>query len=58
MRIMDIDVELPLINSNSLKIQNKSNISNNFNKKIKVYLDGDEDQYMALMNKINSLENN
>ena len=52
------NIELPLIYSNSVKFQNKSSISINFNKKIKEYLDGDEDQYMTLMNKINSIENN
>lgn len=52
------NIELPIINSNSMILKNKPIINNSFNKKIKEFLNGDEDQYMTLMNKINNLENN
>ena len=51
-------IELPLIFSNSIINPSKSTASNNFKKKLKEFLDGDEDQYMTLMNKINNMENN
>ena len=51
-------IELPLIYSNSMISKNKSTINNNFNRKLKEFLDGDEDQYMTLMNKINNIDNN
>ena len=49
-------IELPKINSNSVIIQNKSKINNDFMKKIKEIFD--EDEYITLKNKINNIENN
>ena len=51
-------IELPLISSNSMNSRNNSVvIKKNFTDRIKEYLDGDEDQYMTLINKINNIEN-
>ena len=51
-------IDLPLISSNSMKSRNKSMVEKkNFTDRIKEYLDGDEDQYMTLINKINNIEN-
>ena len=50
--------ELPMINP-SLKFKKKEEINDdNFKKKIKEILDGDEDEYMTLINKINNFTNN
>ena len=50
--------ELPMINPR-LKSKKKEEINDdNFKKKIKEVLDGDEDEYMTLINKINNFTNN
>ena len=47
---------LPLISS-QITNQNESILTNSFKKKIKEYLDNDEDEYVTLINKINNIEN-
>ena len=51
-------VVLPLLFSSSMNNQNKSILNKTFTERIKEFLDGDEDQYMTLINKINNIENN
>lgn len=50
--------ELPVINPHLNLIKKEEIIDDNFKKKIKEFLDGNEDEYMTLINKINSFVNN
>jgi hypothetical protein len=50
--------ELPMINPHSRLIKKEEINDDNFKKKIKEFLDGDEDEYMTLINKINNFVNN
>ena len=50
------NIELPKISSNSLIVQNKSKINNDFLKIIKDIFN--EDEFISLKNKINKIENN
>ena len=47
---------LPLITSQTIS-QNESILTDNFTKKIKEYLNNDEEEYITLINKISNLEN-
>ena len=50
--------ELPEINPHLKFIKKEEINDDNFKKKIKEFLDGDEDEYMTLINKINNFTNN
>ena len=50
-------VILPLISSQTINNQNESILTESFTKKIKEYLDNDEEEYNTLINKISNIEN-